>query len=108
MKRAEGIAYARAGLLGNPSDGYFGKIIAVSVRNFRARVVLEENPEIVIIPAPEDEERYAGLDEFAHGTFLYGYYGGVRLVKAAIMIPLQTVLIYLLWNKGLKKIVDRP
>lgn len=32
----------------------------------------------------------------------------VRLVKAAIMIPLQTVLIYLLWNKGLKKIVDRP
>ena len=84
MKRTEGVAYARAGLLGNPSDGYFGKIIAVSVRNFRARVVLEENAEIVFIPAAEDEERYASLEEFARGTFLYGYYGGVRLVKAAI------------------------
>jgi glucuronokinase len=84
VRRTEGIAFARAGLLGNPSDGYFGKIIAVSVRNFRARVVLEENAEIVIIPAAEDEERYASLDEFARGTFLYGYYGGVRLVKAAI------------------------
>jgi glucuronokinase len=80
----EGIAYARAGLLGNPSDGYFGKIIAVSVRNFRARVRLDESAEVVIVPAPEDEERYASLDEFARGTFLYGYYGGVRLVKAAV------------------------
>ncbi|MDD8025602.1 MAG: GHMP kinase [Acidobacteriota bacterium] len=80
----EGIAYARAGLLGNPSDGYFGKIIAVSVRNFRARVMLEESAELVIVPAAEDEERYAGLDEFARGTYLYGYYGGVRLVKAAV------------------------
>jgi glucuronokinase len=80
----EGIAYARAGLLGNPSDGYCGRIIAVSVRNFRARVTLEESAEIVIVPAAEDEERYASLDEFARGTFLYGYYGGVRLVKAAV------------------------
>lgn len=31
-----------------------------------------------------------------------------RLVKAAIMIPLQTVLVYLVWNKGLKKITERP
>ena len=80
----EGIACARAGLLGNPSDGYFGRIIAVAVRNFRARVTLEESPEIVIVPAAEDEERYASLEEFARGTFLYGYYGGVRLAKAAV------------------------
>ena len=36
----ETYAYARAGLLGNPSDGYFGKTIAILVRNFRARVLL--------------------------------------------------------------------
>ena len=35
-------ACARAGLLGNPSDGYFGKTIALPVRNFRASVVLYE------------------------------------------------------------------
>ena len=33
-------AYARVGLLGNPSDGYFGKCISVSVQNFFAEVTL--------------------------------------------------------------------
>ena len=33
-------AYARAGLLGNPSDGYNGKNISCIVRNFWAEVVL--------------------------------------------------------------------
>jgi len=27
-------AYARAGLIGNPSDGYHGKTISIIVRNF--------------------------------------------------------------------------
>jgi glucuronokinase len=80
----ERIAYARAGLLGNPSDGYYGKIIAVSVRNFAARVVLEESPEFQIVPAVEDEERYPSVRAFADKTRLYGYYGGVRLLKAAV------------------------
>ena len=30
-------AYARAGLVGNPSDGYFGKTISFIIRNFAAR-----------------------------------------------------------------------
>ena len=79
----EGVAYARAGLLGNPSDGYFGKIIAVSVHNFAARVTLEEAAEIRIAPPPEDEERFASAEEFAARVKLYGYYGGARLIKAA-------------------------
>ena len=35
-------AYARAGLVGNPSDGYSGKTISLIVRNFWAEVVLYE------------------------------------------------------------------
>ena len=31
-------AYARTGLLGNPSDQYEGKVIGVSVRNYYAEV----------------------------------------------------------------------
>lgn len=31
----------------------------------------------------------------------------MRLIKAAIMIPLQTLLIYMVWNKGLRNIA-RP
>ena len=35
-------AFARAGLIGNPSDGYFGKTISFIVRNFPARIELTE------------------------------------------------------------------
>ena len=37
-------AYARAGLIGNPSDGYFGKTISFILKNFSARVTLYESP----------------------------------------------------------------
>jgi glucuronokinase len=80
----EGVAYARAGLLGNPSDGYYGKIIAVSVRNFEARVTLEEGPDVRIAPPLDDEEQYPSVREFAAKIGLYGYYGGARLIKAAL------------------------
>jgi len=80
----EGVAYARAGLLGNPSDGYFGKIIAISVRNFAASVTLEEGPEIRIVASSDDEERYPSARRFAETINLYGYYGGTRLIKAAL------------------------
>jgi glucuronokinase len=80
----EGIAFARAGLLGNPSDGYFGKVIAVSIKNFSARVSLEDSRDLRIVPPSDEEERYGSLPEFAGKVRLYGYYGGVRLIKAAL------------------------
>ncbi len=82
----EGVASARAGLLGNPSDGYFGKAIAISVKNFRAHVYLEESEDLRIVPSSEDKESYRRIDEFAGRVRLYGYYGGVRLIKAALKI----------------------
>lgn len=36
--------YARVGLLGNPSDGFYGKTIAFSLRNFHAEVRLALRP----------------------------------------------------------------
>jgi len=77
-------AYARAGLLGNPSDQYFGKIIAISVKNFSARVFLDESPDLRIEPAAEDLEIYKDGREFTDRLNLYGYYGGTRLIKAAL------------------------
>ncbi|MDA0285526.1 MAG: GHMP kinase, partial [Planctomycetota bacterium] len=35
-------AYARAGLIGNPSDGYYGRTLSLIVRNYWAEVVLYE------------------------------------------------------------------
>jgi len=82
--RVEGRAYARAGLLGNPSDGYFGKIIAVSVKNFSAEVALEESDALRILTPEYDGNTFDSLKGLVDGVSLYGYYGGVRLVKAGI------------------------
>lgn len=77
-------AFARAGLIGNPSDGYFGKTISLIVKNFSANVVIYEWPQLEIIPTRQDHCRFDSIEEFLHDTRLNGYYGGLRLVKASI------------------------
>jgi glucuronokinase len=77
-------AYARAGLLGNPSDGYHGKTIAFSVRNFWAEVVLYEWDVVEIVLAEDDRARFSSVQELARDVRLHGYYGGIRLIKATI------------------------
>jgi glucuronokinase len=77
-------AHARAGLLGNPSDGFFGKTIAFIIKNFTARVTLWESPELEILHSAEDRSAFKSLDDLVRQVNLYGYYGGVRLIKAAI------------------------
>ncbi|MEW6357731.1 MAG: GHMP kinase [Planctomycetota bacterium] len=77
-------AYARAGLLGNPSDGYFGKTISLIVRNYRATVTLYESPTLVIVPSQQDHSVFGSLSELVEDVRLNGYYGGVRLIKATI------------------------
>lgn len=77
-------AYARAGLIGNPSDGYFGKTISVIVRNFAAEVTLWESPRLAILPQRADRFEYQDLDDLLEDIHLHGYYGGIRLIKAAI------------------------
>ena len=77
-------AFARAGLLGNPSDGYYGKIIAISIKDFSARVILEESPQLRIEPGGQDEDIFESGRELVDRINLYGYYGGRRLIKAAV------------------------
>ena len=77
-------AHARAALLGNPSDGYYGKTIAFVVKNFAAEVTLYESPDLEILDSDEDRSRFKSLDDLVHQVRLYGYYGGVRLIRAAI------------------------
>jgi glucuronokinase len=80
----EGQAFARAGLLGNPSDGYFGRTLAVVLRNFHATVTLEESAELRIEPDPQDAEGFPDLQSLVESVARQGYYGGARLVKATI------------------------
>ena len=59
----ETYAYARAGLLGNPSDGYYGKTIALIVRNFRARVLLYPSARLEIKPSKADMPVFESLED---------------------------------------------
>lgn len=77
-------AHARAGFLGNPSDGYHGKTISFIVRNFSAEVVLYEWDNVEIVLAEQDRARFRTVHDLANDVKLHGYYGGIRLVKATI------------------------
>lgn len=80
----EATAYARAGLIGNPSDGYYGKTISVIVRDFAAKVTLYESPDLEIVPSFQDRSKYASMQELREDVKSQGYYGGIRLMKATI------------------------
>jgi glucuronokinase len=77
-------AYARAGLVGNPSDGYHGKTVSISVRNFWAEVVLYEWEDLELVWTEQDETRFRSIHDLVRDVKLHGYYGGMRLVKATI------------------------
>jgi glucuronokinase len=77
-------AYARAGLVGNPSDGYFGKTISFIIRNFKATVRLWESPNFEIIPTHGDFAQFDTVGSFLRDVKLHGYYGGLRLQKATV------------------------
>src|SRR5215217_6112705 len=77
-------AFARAGLLGNPSDGYHGKTLSLSVRNYWAEVVLYEWETVEIVLADDDRAKFDSIFDLARDVRLHGYYGGIRLIKATI------------------------
>lgn len=77
-------AFARSGLVGNPSDGYGGKTISIIVRNFVAEVTLYEWERIELLLSQEDHCRFDSIQDLVHDVELHGYYGGIRLIKATI------------------------
>jgi glucuronokinase len=77
-------AYARAGLVGNPSDGYHGRTISIIVRNFHAEAVLYEWDEVELVLGEESQNRFESVHDLVRDVKLHGYYGGIRLVKAAV------------------------
>jgi len=81
----ETYGYARAGLLGNPSDGYFGKTISFALSNFRARVLLYPSGRLEIRPSKADLPIFENLDDLYRTTRWRGYYGGIRIIQALIV-----------------------
>lgn len=84
MKIIRNKAYARAGLLGNPSDGYNGKTISFIIKNFYAEIVLYEWDTLEIIPSEQDKGKFRSVHDLVGDVRLHGYYGGMRIIKATI------------------------
>ena len=75
---------ARAGLLGNPSDIYGGKVISFIIENFSTRVRIWESPQLAIHLNPEhDRTEFADLDDLLASVRRHGYYGMQRVLFAA-------------------------
>ena len=77
-------AYARAGLVGNPSDGYFGKTLAFTLRDFYAEVVMYPSHYLELLPGQRDRSIYSDLNSVVKSLQDYGYYGGIRLLQASL------------------------
>ena len=75
-------SYARAGFLGNPSDGYFGKTVSFAFRNFAAELTMYETPELGFVPSNVDDSTFNSPEDLLKELHLFGYYGGIRLLKA--------------------------
>ena len=75
-------SFARAGFLGNPSDGYFGKTISFSFTEFCVDLRLTESSRLRFIPGEVDDASFDSPRQLVRDLRLYGYYGGIRMLKA--------------------------
>ena len=82
----ETYSYPRAAVIGNPSDGYFGKTIAFVFSNFIAKVQLYQTPMLEIKPQRVDLTSYQNMEELVNNINFAGYYGGMRLIKGMVKV----------------------
>lgn len=85
----ETYSYPRAAVIGNPSDGYYGKTIAFVFSNFGAHVKLYQTPELEIKPQRLDITSYKNMEALVDDVNFAGYYGGMRLLKAMTKVFYQ-------------------
>jgi len=94
-----GRSYARVGLMGNPSDQFHGKSIAVTVKNFWSTVCLipneinenhnddnNDNTKISFVPHPvsDDFMNFTNIGSVRNQVLANGYTGGIRLLQATL------------------------
>ena len=75
---------ARVGLLGNPSDGYEGRTLALAVPHFSAVVEVEEADGVEIVPGPADAATWPSVAAMVEHVDHFGYGTGSQLLTAAV------------------------
>jgi len=75
--------HARVGLIGNPSDGFFGKTLSVSISNFWAEVSIHESATLRLVPnALSDPNDFGSLADLHGISRKEGYQGGLILLQS--------------------------
>ncbi|MCQ2389291.1 MAG: GHMP kinase [Kiritimatiellae bacterium] len=82
MDVVETRSFARAGFLGNPSDGYFGKTLSYAFADFGVQLRLTESARLRFVPGEVDDATFDSPEKLVHDLRLFGYYGGIRMLKA--------------------------
>ena len=82
METVNARSFARAGLLGNPSDGYFGKTLSFAFANFGVELRLSESARMRFVPGEVDDATFDSPEHLVHDLRIFGYYGGIRMLKA--------------------------
>jgi glucuronokinase len=77
-------APARAGLLGNPSDGYGGRTLALAVPRFVASVSAEPAEGIEIVPGALDLASWPSPAAFVDRIDRFGYGTAPQLLAATV------------------------
>ncbi|KAA0153824.1 hypothetical protein FNF29_02813 [Cafeteria roenbergensis] len=85
-------AFARVGLMGNPSDGFFGRTVAATISNFKASVTVwpDRSPagargRVTLAPHPVfDAAVFANVAQASAVAAREGYSGGTRLLSACL------------------------
>lgn len=76
--------FARAGLLGNPSDGFGGRTLSCLIGNFSATVRLAPHACVEIVPSElcDTPSSFGTMERLHSHVSKYGYYGVQRLMLA--------------------------
>lgn len=77
-------AYARLGLMGNPTDALGGSALAVAIQDLWAEATLEPSERIRFIEPVEEQLDWENLDALVHTINTMGHHGGRRLILALI------------------------
>ena len=84
MRQVKCVAHARAGLLGNPSDGYGGKAIALCIADFHAQVCIEPSDRLRLSRGLQPGRAFASIGAAIRDVGDSRYDEGVRLLRASM------------------------
>lgn len=89
---AHGHAYPRVALVGNPSDGYGGKTIATTFRNYAAKASVVASEGIRFVGPDQAPDSFASVEDFLAHVTREGYDGPNVLAEATARVFIDQVI----------------